>query len=106
MVTKESASYPAPEGEDDIFSIDANHSEIVKFGNSASSDYNNVRSRIIRLVLDGQAVVRNRFHYKLESELTGAQGAARQLRGISSKFRSMFVQFEDANEGLTFRQLL
>lgn len=106
MVTKESASYPAPEDEDDIFSIDANHSEIVKFGNSASSDYNNVRSRIIRLALDGQAVVSNRFDYKPESELIGAQGAAKQVRGASSKFGSMFIQFENTREGSTFRQLL
>lgn len=106
MVTRESASYPAPEDQDDIFSIDANHSEIVKFANSACPDYNNVRSRIIRLALAAQPVISNRFGCESGGRLTSAQGTARLARGVSSNFKSMFVQFQGERQGATFRFLL
>lgn len=69
MVTRDSAIHPKPEEQDDIFSIDANHSEIVKFANSACPDYNNVRSRIIRLVEDGQVIIKKRYECQLEGML-------------------------------------
>lgn len=66
MVTRDSAIHPKPDDLDDIFSIDANHSEIVKFPNSACQDYNNIRARIISLVGDAQAIIRKRFEREQE----------------------------------------
>lgn len=51
MVDRESAIRATPEeNQDDIFSIDANHSEIVKFTNNISPDYLIVRDKIMTLV--------------------------------------------------------
>lgn len=62
MVKPDSAIYATPkENEDDIFSIDSNHSEIVKFDHNACQDYLNVRSRIITLVQNAQEVITRRF---------------------------------------------
>lgn len=66
MVTRDSAIHPTPESQEDILSIDANHSEIVKFGNKACPDYNNIRSRIIRLVQAGQTIIKKRFERQPE----------------------------------------
>lgn len=53
MVSRDSATHATPkENPHDIFSIDANHSEIVKFDNKTCQEYLNVRSRIINLVQD------------------------------------------------------
>lgn len=53
MVNRDSAIHATPkENPTDIFSIDANHSEIVKFDNKTCQEYLNVRARIINLVQD------------------------------------------------------
>lgn len=62
MVSQESAIYATPkENRDDIFSIDSNHSEMVKFDHNACQDYLNISSRIIALVESAQVVVDKRF---------------------------------------------
>lgn len=62
MVDRESAIWATPkENQDDIFSIDADHSEIVKFTNNTCPDYLNVRSRIMTLVNEAPSVIRKRF---------------------------------------------
>lgn len=62
MVSRDSATGATPEeNQDDIFSIDANHSDIVKFKNNACPDYLNVRSRIIGLVQNAPGVISKRF---------------------------------------------
>lgn len=66
MVSRESAIWATPKGnQDDIFSIDADHSAIVKFTDSASPDYHNVRSRIIALVQDAPSVIGKRFKSRM-----------------------------------------
>lgn len=61
MVSRDSAIDATPEGDqNDIFSIDANHSNIVKFKHNACPDYLNVRSRILTLVQNAPAVISKR----------------------------------------------
>lgn len=68
MVSPESAIYATPkENRDDIFSIDSNHSEMVKFNHSACHDYLNTGSRIIALVENAQVVIGKRFKRLRES---------------------------------------
>lgn len=62
MVDRESAIWATPEeNQDDIFSIDANHSEIVKFTNNISADYLIVRDKIMALVKEAPGVISKRF---------------------------------------------
>lgn len=66
MVSRESAIWATPKGnEDDTFSIDADHSAIAKFTDSASPDYLNVRSRIITLVQEAPSAIRKRFEERM-----------------------------------------
>lgn len=68
MVSMESATAATPiANQDDIFSIDQNHSNIVKFKNSTCPDYTNVRSRLISLVQDAPAVISKRLMDRKES---------------------------------------
>lgn len=61
MVNRESAIHATPDGrQDDIFSIDADHSNIVKFDNNSCQDYINVRSKLVILVGEAQAVISQR----------------------------------------------
>lgn len=60
MVTIDSAVYATPQGNwNDIFSIDANHSDIVKFPNDSCQDYINIRTRIVSLVRDAHGNSKN-----------------------------------------------
>lgn len=66
MVSRDSAIWATPKGsEDDIFSINADHSEITKFTDSASHDYLNVRSRILTFVQEAPSVIRKRFEERM-----------------------------------------
>lgn len=68
MVSMESATAATPvANQDDIFSIDQNHSNIVKFKNSTCPDYTNVRSRLISLVQHAPAVISKRLMDRGES---------------------------------------
>lgn len=68
MVSMESATAATPvANQDDIFSIDQNHSNIVKFKNSTCPDYTNVRSRLISLVQHAPAVISKRLMDRRES---------------------------------------
>lgn len=87
MVTRDSAIHPTPENQEDILSIDADHSEIVKFGNKACPDYNNIRSRVIRLVQNGQTIIKKRF----ECQHDGMSGMHHdfRLKGAHSYTRNV-----------------
>lgn len=66
MVSRDSAIDATPEGDQyDIFSIDANHSNIVKFKHNACPDYLKVRFRIITLVRDAPVVISERSAYRI-----------------------------------------
>lgn len=61
MVDRKSATYATPEEcQGDIFSIDADHSNIVKFDNNSCQEYLNVRSKLLDLVGRAQAVISQR----------------------------------------------
>ncbi|KAL0632798.1 hypothetical protein Q9L58_008314 [Maublancomyces gigas] len=68
MVSRNSAISATPEGNAvDIFSIDANHSDIVKFKTNTSQSYLNVRTRIMALASEAPAVISKRFEELSES---------------------------------------
>lgn len=61
MVSRESAIHATPKGcLGDIFSIDADHSNIVKFDNKSCQEYINVRSKLLDLVHRAQGVISQR----------------------------------------------
>lgn len=61
MVDRESATHATPkEQQGDIFSIDADNSNIVKFDNNSCEEYLNVRSKLLYLVGKAQAVISQR----------------------------------------------
>lgn len=65
MVPEYSATYALPtENTYDQFSIDADHSAIVKFSNSADPDYLSVRQKIIDFVKEAPAAIEKRRHGK------------------------------------------
>lgn len=64
MVSLDSATHAAPDNQDDIFSIDLNHSEMVKFDNSACQHYRNVSSRVVHLMQNAGDVIKRRFIQK------------------------------------------
>lgn len=71
MVSRNSAISATPEGNAvDIFSIDANHSDIVKFDTNTSQSYLNVQTRIMELASEAPAVISNRFE-----ELSASAGS-------------------------------
>ena len=55
----------------DRLSIDADHSDIVKFNNPSDLDYRIIESRIKHLVDDGPQVIRERTAGERKSELPG-----------------------------------
>lgn len=62
MVSRDSAIYVGKnEKSYNHLSIDADHSDIVKFSDPSNSDYVVVKSRIERLVCDAPIVIRKRF---------------------------------------------
>lgn len=62
MVSESSSTYSGPnEKEYDQFSIDADHSGIVKFADRTNPDYLNVRQRIIDFVNEAPVVIENRI---------------------------------------------
>lgn len=62
MVSRDSAIAATPDGrEADIFSIDKDHSDIVKFKYHACPDYLNVRFRITTLVEDAPGIISKCF---------------------------------------------
>lgn len=61
MVSLQSATHPTPNNRDDIFSIDLNHSEMVKFDNSACQHYRKVSSRVVHLMQNAGDVIKKRF---------------------------------------------
>lgn len=64
MVCRDSATHTNPDSPDDIFSIDLNHSEMVKFDNSACQHYHKVSSRIVHLMQNAGDVIKSRFIQK------------------------------------------
>lgn len=61
MVDRESAIHATPKArKGDIFSIDADHSNIVKFDNKSCQEYLNVRSKLLDLVKEARAVIGQR----------------------------------------------
>ena len=58
----------------DRLSIDADHSDIVKFNNPSDPDYKIVESRIKRLVDDGPQVIRERTAGDRKSEIPSRVG--------------------------------
>lgn len=61
MVDRESATHATREGQQgDIFLIDADHSNIVKFDDTSCEEYLNVRSKLLDLVGKAQAVISQR----------------------------------------------
>lgn len=65
MVSRASAVFATLEqhrvvNQDDIFSIDANHSEMVKFNNNTCQEYLSVRLRIKELTQKAHAVIHKR----------------------------------------------
>lgn len=98
MVSRASAISATPKGKvDDIFSIDANHSDIVKFITNTSQSYLNVRTRIMSLVDEAPAVVSNRLRHLRDSP--GSQDLASPMGGDNLHMRSMFTQFRGELEG-------
>lgn len=62
MVSRDSAVHATPEDmKDDIFSIDADHSNMVKFESKSCQNYINVRTRIIEFAWKAQSVIRQRY---------------------------------------------
>lgn len=62
MVSQASATHAtARENTSDVISIDANHSNIVKFESSSCSNYVNVSAKIISLVETATSVISKRF---------------------------------------------
>lgn len=93
MVSRDSAVAATPKGnQGDIFSIDANHSNIVKFENNACPDYLNVRSRIITSVRDAPAVVAKRLRNQVESKELPASAKG-------SPLKSLFIQYRGYQRG-------
>lgn len=64
MVSRDSATHATTDNQDDIFSIDLNHSEMVKFESSACQHYRNVSSRVVELMQNAGDVIRRRFMQK------------------------------------------
>lgn len=64
MVSRESATHATQDNQDDIFSIDLNHSEMVKFNSSACQHYRNVSSRVVQLMQYADDVIMRRFRQK------------------------------------------
>lgn len=58
---EDSATYATPDSPDDVFSIDLNHSEMVKFDSSACQHYHKVSARVVRLMQDAEEVIKRRF---------------------------------------------
>lgn len=88
MVSRDSAVAATPKGnQGDIFSIDANHSNIVKFENNACPDYLNVRSRIITSVRDAPAVVAKRLKNQVESKELPASTKGSPLKSLFTQYR-------------------
>lgn len=93
MVTKESAIDATPvANQDDIFSIDQDHSNIAKFKNSTCPDYINVRSRVISLVQDAPAVICKRLESLKEMLVSGDR--------VNPNTSSAFVGFQGEIQGL------
>lgn len=66
MVSEASAIFATPEqhrvvNQDDIFSIDANHSDMVKFDNNTCQEYLSVRSRIKELTQKAETIIHKRY---------------------------------------------
>lgn len=99
MVSRASAISATPKGKvDDIFSIDANHSDIVKFITNTSQSYLNVRTRIMSLVDAAPAVISKRLLHLMDSP--GSQDLAPPVGGDSLNMRSMFTQLRGKQGGL------
>lgn len=62
MVPEASATYAGPtEKTYNQFSIDADHSNIVKFSDCANQDYLNIRQRILGFVEEAPGVIKKRL---------------------------------------------
>lgn len=96
MVSMESATAATPvANQDDIFSIDQNHSNIVKFKNSTCADYTNVRSRLISLVQYAPAVISKRLiDHRQSLEMVDSGERA------NSSMNLVFAQFRGVIQGL------
>lgn len=95
MVSRASAVSATPNANrDDIFSIDANHSDIFKFTTNTSQSYLNVQTRILSLAHEAPAAISMRV-----DERTGTQDIASPAGGASLNMRSMFTQFHGKLEG-------
>lgn len=98
MVSRASAVSATPRGHvDDIFSIDANHSDIVKFKTNTSQSYLNIRARIMTLAQEAPAVISKRVDDL--TEIAGSQDMASPVDGGRLNMRSMFTQFRGKLEG-------
>jgi hypothetical protein len=65
MVSESSATHHSRHDQvHDIFSIDANHSGLVKFPNSLDSGYKMVQDRILAMVKHAPGVIGDRFTKK------------------------------------------
>ncbi|KAL0631516.1 hypothetical protein Q9L58_009624, partial [Maublancomyces gigas] len=83
IVSRESAIWATPKGsEDDIFSINADHSEITKFTDSTSHDYLNEAPSVI--------------HKRFEELQLQQQGGS--LPRATSSIESMYIQFRGEAE--------
>lgn len=61
MVTRESAIHATPVArQDDVFSVDADHSNIAKFDNKSCQDYIYVRTKLVKLVGEAEAIISKR----------------------------------------------
>lgn len=96
MVSKDSAIAATPvTNQDDIFSIDQNHSNIVKFKNRACPDYINVRSRVISLVQQAPSVI-----YKRLADLKEPPEMLASSDRVNPNTRSTFVEFQGDIQGM------
>lgn len=95
MVSRKSATHAAPVNQDDIFSIDLNHSEMVKFKSSACQHYRNVSSRVVQLMQNAEDVIMSRFMQK-EGMLSLFRGHVRKLTYLYSGIQRV-TECDDRN---------